>query len=172
MLQRVTFLTFVIFSIFATGVFAQDPSEFIKENRVDEFTGDKVVKSQTTEIVVEQNKADEDVRTAGSWVVYVNGTYGLFLGVVSDNYNYVTVDDAYFVIDGERYKANAETVSRDVDTNGGYRVFEQLVITLDKELRTALETATKSRVKVGQIIYNITDAVDDEVWAVERTVNN
>jgi len=168
-MRRTFTLAFLLLSLLVGTSFAQDPSSFIDRNEVDEFTGKQVVSSKTTEVSVVENTGEE-VSAAVGFVVYVEGSYALLIDVRSESANFIGEDKAYFVVDGERYEKRLGQGESDMETEGTTVAFyERLVVELDEEFRDVLSDATRARMKAGDTVFNITPAVDDEIWAVEET---
>jgi hypothetical protein len=100
-------------------------------------------------------------------VIYGEGDWALIFTSGSESWAFLDDDTAYFLIDGKRQEAMFARGDREVD---GGDVTEQNIVVLDKSFRAQLKNAETVRVKIGQHVLDITEAVDEEIRLVERNI--
>lgn len=137
----------------------------LTQNKTDEFTGNKIVQTAFQSVEV-QERGDESLYSQDASVFYNEGTWALVLTTTSDSWALLGEDTAYFLVDGERFERDLVNGEREVQDGGS--VYEQNVVLLNEEIRTAIATAEEVRMKTGSYVFDISEAVDNEIQTIAR----
>lgn len=71
---------------------------------------------------------------------------------ISDSWNFLSVDKAYMLIDGERFTLSTIQLDREVD---GGSVTEQTAVVVSGDVMRVMKSASTIRMKIGQAVLNI-----------------
>jgi hypothetical protein len=135
----------------------------MRQNRTDEFTGDKIIQTRFVPIDV-QSTGDELLYRHESSLFYNEGKWFLVFSTTSDSWAFLDADTAYFLIDGERFERDLMSTDRNVRDGGS--VAEQNAVVLDEEIRSAMAQSESVRMKANQYVFDISAAVDEEIQAI------
>ena len=155
----------VVILLFVTTANAQ--SRFIETNKVDEFTGKRIIQTISVELEIEQS-GREPLLAHNGFVVYEDGLWACVLGFGSKTWAFLGEREAHFLVDGTRSTRALSNVERIAE--GGY-VIHVLAVRLDKSFLRMLEHARSVRVKIGHYIFDMTEVVDEEISAVKQIIH-
>jgi hypothetical protein len=139
--------------------------EFV-QNKTDEFTGNRIVQTAYEDVTVQQS-GDEPLTLSKSSVLYADGEWALSIATRSDSWALLGTDTAYFLADGKRFETKLHRQTGDAED---YGVYEEHFVLLTELMRSVFSQATEVRMKTGKYVFDITDAVDDEIEAVESEI--
>jgi hypothetical protein len=136
----------------------------LTQNKTVEFTGNKIIQTAYQSVEV-QERGDESLYRQVVSVFYNEGTWGLLLETTSDSWVLLGEDTAYFLVDGERFERRLVSADREVQDGGS--VYERKGVPLNEEIRTAIATAEEVRMKTGSYVFDISEAVDNEIQTIQ-----
>lgn len=140
--------------------------EFV-QNKTDEFTGNRIVQTAYENVTVQEEASDEPLTLSKSSVLYADGEWAFSIATQSDSWALLGTDTAYFLADGERFETK---LHRQTGETQDYGVYEEHFVLLTELMRSVFSQATQVRMKTGKYVFDITDAVDDEIEAVESEI--
>lgn len=119
-------------------------------SETDEFTGETDISCDNVEVTVNEQPLET---IYGAWVMAVQaeGQNAMVLTVRAESWNFIDADQAYAIIDGERYQFRVVNGEREVDDGD---VIEQKIIPLGGKDAQAIANAQKFRLKVGQAVFD------------------
>jgi hypothetical protein len=162
--MRTTAVFVLAFFLFAAPALGQ--VEFV-QNKTDEFTGERVVQTAYEGVTVQQS-GDEALTLSRSSVLYADEEWALSVATKSDSWALLGTDTAYFLADGERFETKLHRQTGETQDYGG--VYEEHFVLLSEEMRSVFSQASQVRMKAGQYVFDITDAVDDEIEAIQSEI--
>lgn len=153
---------------------AEGQVEF-RANKTDEFTGFRRITTEFVQVEVQEEGDGSPLNnTASVSVICIREeggkkpVFGLILGSLTDFWSFRNAETAYFLVDGERFKAQAgmvEPLSKEMSTGV---IFEAVGVDFAPDLLSAISDASKVRMQVNGYEFDITEAVDNELKAVRR----
>jgi hypothetical protein len=117
----------------------------------DEFKQQTVTRCEPLSAEIEEQPAETIYRVRVVLGRLDEDAY-LLVSTVSDSWNFLRVDTAYALIDGENHEFRFMRVDREVE---GGQVAEQNALMLDAEALGALAAAAEVRVKLGQAVLRL-----------------
>ncbi len=152
-------LLFISLLLCPTLLYAQDPPEPAPPadpnspctRETDEFKQQTVTRCEPLAVEVEEQPAETMYRVR-VLLGRLDGDAYLLVSTVSDSWNFLRVDTAYALIDGENHEFPLMEVDREVD---GRQVAEQNALMLTPEALDALASAGEVRVKMGQAVLRL-----------------
>lgn len=117
----------------------------------DEFKQQTVTRCDPLSVEIEQ-EPDESLYRTRVLLSEIDGQAFLLVYTVSESWNFLDVDTAYALIDGDSYEFPFADVEREVESG---RVTEQNAVMLDDDVLDALASATEVRVKVGSGVLRL-----------------
>jgi len=147
----------------------------IQEDSTDVMTGNRSVRTRRVKATV--IKPEDAPASAEAFLYFVNRTSELFpdglprhyliIEVESGTWNFSEGDPAYFLVDGKRYRRTVDAHNMGV----GASVSEEIAVRLKKEqFRERLATASEVKVKVGRYVWDVTEAVNEEMQAFHEAI--
>jgi hypothetical protein len=147
----------------------------IQEDSTDVMTGNRSVRTRRAKATV--IKPENAPASAEAFLYFVNRTSEVFpdglprhyliIEVESGTWNFSEGDPAYFLVDGKRYRRTVDAHNMGV----GASVSEEIAVQLKKEqFRGRLATASEVKVKVGRYVWDVTEAVNEEMQAFHEAI--
>lgn len=140
---------FILATFPSYGQGESTPSPCTQET--DAFTEQTATRCEALSPEIEEQPG-ETIYRARTVVSQVDGQVFLLLYTVSESWNFLDVDTAYALIDGENYTFRFVDVDREVDSG---QVTEQNAMIVDAPVLDALRSASKVRLKVGQAVLRL-----------------
>lgn len=147
----------------------------IQEDSTDVMTGNRSVRTRRVEVTT--LKPEDAPASTEAFLYFVNRTsetfpdglphYYLILEVESSTWNFSEGNPVYFVVDEERYRRKVSSHNMGI----GSSVAEEIAVRLTKEdFRKHLSSADEVKVKVGRYVWDITEAVNEEMQALHESI--
>lgn len=155
-----TALLLVLFAL--QPAFGQE-AEIIK-NETDEFSQKRIVQTSFVDVRVEEQGSERLTHSTIS-VAYVEGDWALVLNTSSESWALLGQDNAYFIAGDQNLEA--ELNRSDSEVQDGGRVTEQNVVFMTTEMRKAFARSGTVRMKAGRYVFDISQAVDDEIQTIQ-----
>lgn len=134
--------------LFISNAFAQITTE------IDEFTGEKSITSDAFNFEVE----DGDVTMVTGSITYDEPNYLLIIGIISDEWQHLSDDEMYFLIDGERKKYKVIYKDSEMQENrSSYHLLEINGLMMTPSEFESIRNAKEVRFKFGTNIYRFSN---------------
>ena len=146
---------------------AQTAAQDFRRNETDEFTGRRYVQTPFVSVTLEEEGHDPLYTKAAS-IANTNGKWIFTLFTMSDSWVFAQSKMAYFLVDGNRHQFKIPYHTDDVGDDG--LVSENVFIGLDVPFVNEVARASTIRMKIGQYVFDITAAVDDEVEKIKSVL--
>ena len=140
----------------------------IQEDSTDVMTGNRSVRTRRVKATV--IKPEDAPASAEAFLYFVNRTSEVFpdglprhyliIEVESGTWNFSEGDPAYFLVDGKRYRRTVDAHNMGV---GAVRLKKE-------QFRERLATASEVKVKVGRYVWDVTEAVNEEMQAFHEAI--
>lgn len=152
MSRRVPIFAFTLFILAPSLAQAQDQAVSSPCAReTDEFKEQTTTRCEPLSVEIE-DQPGETIYRARLIVSEVDGQPFLVLYTASDSWNFLDVDTAYALIDGENYRFRFLDVDREVDSG---EVMEQNAMVVEAPAFEALGSASTIRLKIGQAVLRL-----------------
>lgn len=135
------------------------------ECNTDRFTGDT---SCTTEAIQLDTK-NSDAYRAIMMSMYNEGNYIILLSTASDEWRYLSANNIYFLIDGNRKQFKLLHVDRNIESSGG--VTESNAIILTEREAIQLSEADNIEFKIGNDTYRFPNKALQDINKLIDKVN-
>ncbi len=141
-------VTLLLFLLLISGSLSSLHAQSLTQDKVDEFTGDRIIQS-------ESEKIDHEGFSGRTYIsaFYNEGTYVMIITVISnDSWQLLSTNTAYFLIDGERESHDLKRVETDVSS--GTTTERHAIILSESEFERFGE-AEEIRFKAGGNVYTL-----------------
>jgi len=130
---------------------AQDVSDLTKGEcltKTDEFTG----KTSSVCFIGDDIEIEDQPSEPIMYMSLYLSSEAFVITSISDSWNFLSVDKAYMLIDGERFTLSTIQLDREVD---GGSVTEQTAVVVSGDVMRVMKSASTIRMKIGQAVLNI-----------------
>lgn len=141
----------ILMMVFTT---IQSQAQVTKE--VDEFTGDVTYKTERFPISIEKG---EVIQSVGVFTRYEENSYFFTHAVISSEWQHLSDNILYFIIDGNRYQYSVAYSDSDMNTSGAnVNLTEASIVLMNKDDLRRIAESVSARFKFGSNVYEISQS--------------